>query len=414
MARRVVLVNGDGAWVTDDAGRRYLDASAALWYCNVGHGRRELAEAASAQMTALETYQLFDVFATQPALDLADRLVGLAPTGPRSAVFFTSGGSDSVDTAAKIARRYWNLLGLPEKRIIIAREGAYHGMHGFGTSLAGITANAAGWGPLIAEVIHIERDDPGALARALEAHKGRVAAFIGEPVQGAAGVFPPPPGYWPAVTDLCREHEVLLIADEVISGFGRLGEWFGSSRYRITPDLVTCAKGLSSGYLPIGAVLAARPVVDVLWSDEAGAFRHGYTYSGHATACAVASENLDIIERERLVERVAALEPALAKALAPLAAHALVDEVRTVGLLGAIAISAEARTTWPLLTERVMDEVRERGVLVRNLVGASLQISPPFIIDEEELRLIAATISDALDAVATRYAAQDFGRTAAL
>jgi len=194
---QVVLVSGSGSTVTDEHGKSYLDASAALWYCNVGHGRTELVEAAENQMRQLATYQIFDVFATRPAIELAERLAEITPTGDDSAVFFTSGGSDGIDTAAKIARHYWTIAGQPERDVLIAREGAYHGMHGFGTALGGLRSNAAGWGRLIPDVIHIPRDDLSALADVLETYSGRVAAFIGEPVQGAAGVFPPPDGYWP-------------------------------------------------------------------------------------------------------------------------------------------------------------------------------------------------------------------------
>jgi putrescine---pyruvate transaminase len=397
--REVVIARGDGAWVEDEDGKRYLDASAGLWYCNIGHGRAELADVAAAQMRELASYQLFDVMANRPAIDLAERIREVAPLGDRAAVFFTSGGSDSVDTAAKMARRYWALAGRPERTVIICREGAYHGVNGFGTSLSGIEANASGWGPLIPHVIPAPRHDLAALERLLGENAGQVAAFIGEPVQGAAGVYPPQPDYWQGVQDLCRTHDVLLIADEVITGFGRVGAWFGSQRYGIEPDLITTAKGLSSGYSPIGAVIAGERVVDRLWAADAGAFRHGYTYSGHPAACAVALANLEIIERERLVERVAELEPVMADELGALESHPLVEEVRTAGLLCAVELSKSARAADPQLVERVVAGARDRGVLVRNLLLAALQISPPFVIEREELRLIADTVRDVLEEV---------------
>jgi putrescine---pyruvate transaminase len=394
----VVLVRGDGCWVEDDAGTRYLDATAALWYCNVGHGRSELATAAAKQMTALACYQTFDVFANRPAIELADRLCALAPTAPPSAVFFTNGGSDAIDTAAKIARRYWRLRGEPERELIVARDGAYHGMNAYGTSLAGIEANAAGWGRLVGGVLHVPRDDPQSLARILDEHAGRVAAFVGEPVQGAGGVFPPKEGYWAAVQQLCREDGALVIADEVVCGFGRVGRWFASERFAIEPDILVVAKGLSSGYAPIGAVVAGRNVREVLW--EGGPFRHGYTYSGHPTACAVALANLDILEREDLVARVATLEPVLSEAVGGLLEHEAVAAVRSCGLLAGVELSAAFLADSGRGIADVVRAVRERGVLVRALGAASLQISPPFVIGEGELRLLASTLADSFDAIA--------------
>jgi adenosylmethionine-8-amino-7-oxononanoate aminotransferase len=400
--REVVIERGEGVWVYDESGRRYLDASAGLWYCNVGHGRSALAEAAAEQMRQLAGYQIFDVMANRPALDLAERLRELAPLGERSGVFFTSGGSDSVDTAAKIARRYWVAMEEPQRQVIVCRQGAYHGVNAFGTSLSGIELNAAGWGPLVRQVIQVGRDDLAGLEQVLAEHAGEIAAFIGEPVQGAAGVHPPSPGYWQGVQDLCREERALVIADEVVTGFGRVGRWFGSERYGIAPDMIVCAKGLSSGYLPIGAVLVGDRVREALWSEAAGVFRHGYTYSGHPAGCAVALANLEIIERERLVDRVAELEPVLQAELGALASHPLVQEVRVAGLLCGVELAAEARAADPRLLERVVTDARERGVLVRNLLGAALQISPPLVIAEVELKLLADTLRESLDAVSGR------------
>jgi adenosylmethionine-8-amino-7-oxononanoate aminotransferase len=397
--REFVLDRGEGVWVFDREGRRYLDASGALWYCAVGHGRRELAEIAAAQMQRLAGYQIFDVLANEPALELAKRICELARMQGRSAVFFASGGSDGIDTAAKIARRYWTLLGEPSRRLIIARDGAYHGMHAYGTSLAGIEANATGWGPLVRDVTHVPRDDVGALERAFEQHPGQVAAFVGEPVQGAGGVYPPPRDYWRDVADLCRAHDVVLIADEVVTGFGRLGEWLGSHRYGIEPDMIVTAKSLSSGYMPIGAVVAAERILDVLWAEDAGPFRHGYTYSGHPVACAVALGNLRILDDEGLLQRVRELEPVLGDAFAALQSHPLVEEVRAVGLLAGVEISASARAAQPSIVEKVLLGARERGVLFRNLIGKTLQISPPFVIDPDELMVMASTLRETLDEV---------------
>lgn len=403
--QELVIERGDGVWVFDEDGERYLDASAALWYCNVGHGREELVDAATAQMKKLAGYQVFDVLANRPALELAEKLQALTPTGADSSVFFTSGGSDSVDSAGKIARRYWQLQGQPERQLIINREGAYHGVNGFGTSLSGIEANAVGWGRLVGGVVNVPRDDLGALERALEQHRGEVAAFIGEPAQGAAGVHPPPPDYWTGVQDLCRTDDVLVIADEVVTGFGRVGHWFASERYGIEPDLVTTAKGLSSGYLPIGAVLVSDRVLDVVWSPEAGAFRHGYTYSGHPAACAVALANLAIIEREQLVERVAETEDDFAAALTPLGEHPLVETVRTAGYLCGIEVGGDAGVGQAEIAQRLVVEARRRGVLVRNLLGKTLQISPPLTIEPAELKFLVEALSAGLDTVAAELGA---------
>ena len=402
--RELVLVRGEGAWLEDADGARYLDATASLWYCNVGYGRAELADVAAAQMRELPAYSTFGHYANRPALDLADRLAEIAPV-PDAAVFLTTGGSDAVETAGKMARRYWQLRGEPQRTVLVARSEAYHGMNAYGTSLAGIATNAAGWGTLIPDVLHVPHDDAAALERVLAEQGERIAGFIGEPVIGAGGVIPPPDGYWERVQAACAAHDALLIADEVITGYGRTGPWFACERYGIRPDLVTTAKGLTSGYLPAGAVLVGPRVRDALWSDEAGVFRHGYTYSGHAAACAVALANLDIIEREGLRDRVRALEPVLARTLAELEREPLVEVTRTAGLLGAVQLSADARAEQPGLADRIVAELQDDGVLVRALVGHSLQISPPFVISEDEIALLGERIAGALQRIGVGAAA---------
>lgn len=392
----VVIASGEGAVVHDAGGRSYLDATAGLWFANVGHGRAEIADAAAAQMRELAAYSTFDVYANKPALELADRLAAIAPFDD-CAVFLTSGGSDSVDTAAKMARRYWQLRGETERTTIVARSEAYHGMHAFGTSLAGIGANAAGWGPIVPDVLHVPHNDAEALGAVFAQHAGKIAAFIGEPVIGAGGVFPPVDGYWRRVQELCREHDVLLIADEVVTGYGRLGTWFACEYYDIKPDLVATAKGLTSGYLPLGAVLVGSRVRDVLWSAEAGMFRHGYTYSGHAACCAAALANLDILERAGLLSRVRALAPVLKAHLDKVATLDAVAQTRAVGLLGAVELTpAPSR---PKAIEGLVGRLRDRGVLVRGLVGHSLQISPPFVITQEQLGHLFDVLIDELGRV---------------
>ena len=402
--RELVLVRGDGVWLEDEAGARYLDATASLWYCNVGYGRSELADLAAAQLRELPAYSTFGHFANRPALELAERLAEIAPV-PDAAVFLTTGGSDAVETAGKMARRFWQLGGEPQRTVLVARSEAYHGMNAYGTSLAGIAPNAVGWGTLIPDVLHVPHDDAAALERVLAEQGGRIAGFIGEPVIGAGGVIPPPEGYWERVQAACAAHGILLIADEVITGYGRTGPWFASERYGIRPDLVTTAKGLTSGYLPLGAVLAGPRIRDALWAGDAGMFRHGYTYSGHAAACAVAIANLDIIEREGLRERVRALEPVLARTLSGLEREPLVEATRTAGLLGAVQLAADARAAEPGLVDRIVSELQDDGVLLRGLVGHSLQISPPFVISEDEIALLGERIAGALERVGAGVAA---------
>lgn len=386
-AGELVIRSGDGAWVEDVDGRRYLDATGGLWYCSVGHGRAEIADAVREQMARLAAYSTFGPYATEPTLELAERLADLAPFED-AVVFFGSGGSDAVDTAAKLARRYWDAVGRPEKRVIVSRQHGYHGMHAYGTSLAGIAGNREGYGgALIDEVEVVPHDDVDALETVLGKRGHEVAAVIGEPVIGAGGVYPPADGYWEAVSQLCAQLDVLLIADEVITGFGRVGTMWGSQRFAARPDIVIFAKGVTSGYLPLGGILVGSRIREVFWEGPAGgpSFRHGYTYSGHAAACAAALANLDIIEREGLVARVAELEPTFAAAARKLAELPTVGEVRTVGLLAAVALSNEVMAADPGAAERAALQARQNGVLTRVVGGRALQVSPAFVISEAEI-----------------------------
>jgi adenosylmethionine-8-amino-7-oxononanoate aminotransferase len=300
-----------------------------------------------------------------------------------------------------MARRYWQLRGEPERTVLIRRERAYHGMHTAGTSLAGIPANATGHGELIEDVTEVPWDDADALRGAIEAEgPERVAAFFCEPVIGAGGVFPPPPGYLTAAREVCRELGVLFVADEVITGFGRVGDWFASNRFELDPDIVTYAKGITSGYLPMGGVIAAPLVWEPFWAETAGAWRHGYTYSGHATVAAAALANLDIIEREGLCERALKLEAPLLEALQPLAAHELVEEVRGgVGILAAVNLRTELVAEDPELPARVGMACRDAGMLVRPLVAGAIAVSPPLVVGDEEIAAIAEAFRVGLDAV---------------
>jgi putrescine aminotransferase len=392
--RALTIVRGEGALVWDDTGREYVDVTAALWFGNSGHGRAELADAAARQMRELASYHTFGPFTNPPAEELAQRVAALAPLDDAKVFFTAGGGSDAIDTAGKLARAYWNVSGRAEKRVIVSRNLAYHGVNAYGTSLGGIPANEALFGRLVSDVEQVPWDDADALAATFERlGADRVAAFVCEPVVGAGGVLPPPPGYLERVAEICRANDVLLIADEVITGFGRLGEWFGSERFGIRPDLITVAKGITSGYVPLGAVIASGRIAEPFWKPGGTELlRHGYTYSGHATACAVALANLDVLESERLLERVRGLESVLDDALRPLERHDLVREVRTIGLLGAVELESE-------VADRVAAETLERGVITRALRGVALQISPPFVVTEEQLGAVAAVIGESLDAV---------------
>ena len=386
------IVRGEGYHVWDADGRRYLDATASLWYCNVGHGRREIADAVARQMRILEAYSTFQDLTNPPVQAL------VAPM-PGAKVFLTSGGSDSIDTATKMARRYWSLMGRPERAVLIHRDRAYHGMHAAGTSLAGISENLAGHGPLLDDVVQVPWDDADALRDAIrELGADRVAAFFCEPVIGAGGVFAAPDGYLDAVRAICREAGVLFVADEVITGFGRAGSWFASGRWGLEPDLITCAKGITSGYLPLGAVLASPRVWEPFWSPDAGMWRHGYTYSGHASVAAAAMANLDIIEREGLLERAKQLERGLADSLEPLSSHALVSEVRAgTGVLAAVQVDPDATAADPTIIERIVPACRRSGIMTRTLATGAIHVSPPLVLDDAGLSELADGIASALD-----------------
>jgi adenosylmethionine-8-amino-7-oxononanoate aminotransferase len=398
----LVLVRGEGCRVWDADGTEYLDATAGLWFANVGHGRAEIADAVGAQLRTLAAHHVFGDHANEPALRLAERVAGLVPVED-AAVFFGTGGAEAVDTAAKIVRRHWALAGQPQRTAIVSRRHAYHGTNAYGTSLSGIPAVREGYGTLVGDVVEVAHDDPADLARTLDELGGRAAAFIGEPVIGAGGVIPPPDGYWTEVARICRERDVLLVADEVISGFGRLGTWFGCERYGFVPDLMTCAKGISSGYVPLGAVVVSGRVRAPFWDEDAAPFLQGGTYSGHAGACVAGLANLDILEREALVARVASLEPVLRGLLEPLRDEPGVADVRVAGLAAGIELDPELLASRPGAPAAAVLAARRSGVLTRVLRGVALQVSPPFVVTESELEAIvegvAAGLREALAAV---------------
>jgi putrescine aminotransferase len=428
-----IITSADGVWLTDSDGNRYMDGMAGLWCCQVGHGRDEIADAVNRQMRELDYYNTFFKTSHPPVIALSEKLAELSP--PQfNRVFFTSSGSEANDTVFRMVRTYWDLMGKPEKKTIIGRWNGYHGSTLAGTSLGGMTA-MHGQGDLPVPGVHhiaqpywfgeggdMSPDEFGVwAARELERAidrlgEDKVAAFIAEPVQGAGGVIIPPDTYWPEVSRICRERGILLVADEVICGFGRLGRWFGSQHYGIEPDLMPIAKGLSSGYLPIGGVMVADRVADV-FIEKGGEFFHGYTYSGHPACCAAALANLEIMQREKLVERVADdIGPYLQAKWRALGEHPLVGEARMVGLVGALEL-VPARGD----RARKFASVGEAGTLCRDLcfenglvmraVRDSMIISPPLVLTREEADDMVARIVRTLDQ--THAALKKDGRLAA-
>jgi adenosylmethionine-8-amino-7-oxononanoate aminotransferase len=393
-----VISRGEGVWLWDEDGNRYLDGSASLWYCNVGHGRAEIADAVARQMKELEAWSIFGDACTPPALELADRLTALS-TLDDAKIFLTTGGGDAIDTAAKLVRLYWQVLGQPERLHIISRTAAYHGTMAFGTSLGGIEANRVGYGPLVPSTSQVQWDSPKALRAEIEKiGEDRVAAFFIEPVIGAGGVLPPPEGYIQDVAAICRDADVLLVCDSVICGFGRVGTWLGYERFGIDPDLVTFAKGVTSGYLPLGGVVVSGHVAEPFWTKPGRVtVRHGQTYAGHAAVCAAALANLEIMEREGLVARGREMEQELLSTLAPLTDHPLVGEVRGgTGMLVGVALEPDAVAADPALPVKAYKAIRPHGVILRAL-GSSLAVSPPLTISSDEIVLIREAVHAGLD-----------------
>lgn len=414
-----IITRAEGCTIFDGDGRALLDAMAGLWCVQVGYGREELAAAAYEQMIELPYYNTFFKTAAPTTVLLAAKVASLLG-GDLQHVFFNNSGSEAIDTVIRLTRYYWQVRGEADRNIIIGRVNGYHGSTIAGASLGGMKAMQAQGGPWLAGIEHIMQpysfgegwgeapDDFAARAadaleeRILAVGPHRVAAFIGEPVQGAGGVIIPPDGYWPRIEAICRKYGILLICDEVICGFGRLGAWFGFQHYGVKPDLVSLAKGLSSGYLPISAVGVSDPIVETL-RDKGEDFVHGYTYSGHPSCAAVALRNIEILEREALVERTRdEAGPYLAAALGRLAGHPLVGEVRALGLIGAVEIVSEAGTNQRFggapgkAGPVVRDLCIAKGLMVR-AIGDTLVMSPPLIISRAQIDTIVQIIAEALD-----------------
>ncbi len=387
---RLVFVRGEGCYVYDEDGKRYYDTPAGLWYANVGHGREEIATALADQARRLESYSSFGRFTTDITLDLADRIASLAPF-EETKVLLTSGGSDGVDLAAKLARRYWSAVGRPEKTRIVSRNFAYHGLHAYGTSITGLVGNQEGLGSFVADTLTVPTHDILAVAELFEREGDTIAAFFTEPVMGTGGVHLPEPEYFARLNQLCREFDVLLVADEVITGFGRLGSWFGTTRVGLEPDLIITAKGISSGYVPIGALLVGPRVAEPFFGPGALPFRHGMTHSGHSIACAGAMANLDIIERENLIDRVRDLETVLSDLVLEMSDDEGVVEVRSgLGLMAGIQLESAN------LAERVSQRSLEAGFIARVITNGTLQISPPFVTTNTEIASVVSAFRESL------------------
>lgn len=412
-----IIVSAEGVWLTDSDGNGILDGMSGLWCVNVGYGRQEIVDAVARQMAELPYYNTFFKTTHKPAIELAAKLAELTP--PQfNRVFFTGSGSESNDTVIKLVRRYFQIKEKPEKKIIISRRNAYHGSTVAAGSLGGM-APMHGQSAPIPDILHIaqpywwgearqgETPEEFGLrtAQALEAAidamgEDRIAAFIAEPIQGAGGVIVPPATYWPEIARICRERDILFISDEVICGFGRTGSWFGCETFHTEPDILVMAKGITSGYMPLGAVMVADRVAEVLL--EGGDFNHGYTYSGHPAACAAAIANLDIMVREDLVGRVANdVGPYLKAQWSKLADHPLVGEAPMVGLVGALELTPDkaGRTKFPDVGKvgTLARDFSFKNGLVMRAVRDRLIIAPPLVISHGEIDELVASARKTLD-----------------
>ena len=422
-----VITRADNIYLWDSDGHKILDAMSGLWCVNVGYGQKALIDAATKQLTELPFYNSFFQTATPPAIELAELLAEVTPPQFQH-VFFSGSGSEGNDTIVRMVRRYWDLMGQPARKVIISRKNAYHGSTMAGASLGGMSGMHEQGGLPIPDITHIEQPfwfevgqgiDREAFglkaaswleARILQIGADKVAAFIGEPVQGAGGVIVPPASYWPEIQRICDKYNILLVSDEVICGFGRTGNWFGCETLGFRPDLMTFAKGVTSGYIPLGGVMVGDRVAQVL-IQQGGEFNHGYTYSGHPVACAVGLANIRLIQREGLVERVRDdVGPYLAEHFKQLAEHPLVGEAQTCGLMGALQIvkdKANLTSFDPALEVGMVcrSHCFANGLIMR-AVGDRMIIAPPLVITrsqiDEMVGLIKLCFDKTLDEVQRR------------
>ncbi|MCO2759478.1 aspartate aminotransferase family protein [Pseudomonas aeruginosa] len=414
-----IITKAEGVYIWDSEGNKILDAMAGLWCVNVGYGREELVQAATRQMRELPFYNLFFQTAHPPVVELAKAIADVAPEGMNH-VFFTGSGSEANDTVLRMVRHYWATKGQPQKKVVIGRWNGYHGSTVAGVSLGGMKALHEQGDFPIPGIVHIAQpywygeggdmspDEFGVWAaeqlekKILEVGEENVAAFIAEPIQGAGGVIVPPDTYWPKIREILAKYDILFIADEVICGFGRTGEWFGSQYYGNAPDLMPIAKGLTSGYIPMGGVVVRDEIVEVL--NQGGEFYHGFTYSGHPVAAAVALENIRILREEKIVEKVKAeTAPYLQKRWQELADHPLVGEARGVGMVAALELVKNKKTRERFTDKGVGMLCREhcfRNGLIMRAVGDTMIISPPLVIDPSQIDELITLARKCLDQTA--------------
>lgn len=413
-----IITRAEGIYLWDSEGQKILDAMSGLWCVNVGYGQQALIDAATRQLKELPFYNAFFQTATPPAIELAELLAQVSPPGFEH-VFYSSSGSEGNDTVVRMVRRYWDILGQPERRVIIGRKNGYHGSTMAGASLGGMSYMHAQGGLPIPNIVHIDQpywfenghgmspEEFGKVAagwleaKILEVGPEKVAAFIGEPVQGAGGVIVPPATYWPEIQRICDQYGILLVSDEVICGFGRTGNWFGCQTMGTRPDLMTFAKGVTSGYVPLGGVMVGDRVAKVL-IEQGGDFNHGYTYSGHPVACAVAVANIKLIQQMKLVEHVRDnVGPYLAEQFTSLRDHPLVGSTETCGLMGAILLvkdKAKAQAFAPELEVGMVCRGHCFGNgLIMRAVGDRMIIAPPLVISRAQVDEMMALIRLALD-----------------
>ncbi|MGG2632140.1 putrescine--pyruvate aminotransferase [Pseudomonas aeruginosa] len=414
-----IITKAEGVYIWDSEGNKILDAMAGLWCVNVGYGREELVQAATRQMRELPFYNLFFQTAHPPVVELAKAIADVAPEGMNH-VFFTGSGSEASDTVLRMVRHYWATKGQPQKKVVIGRWNGYHGSTVAGVSLGGMKALHEQGDFPIPGIVHIAQpywygeggdmspDEFGVWAaeqlekKILEVGEENVAAFIAEPIQGAGGVIVPPDTYWPKIREILAKYDILFIADEVICGFGRTGEWFGSQYYGNAPDLMPIAKGLTSGYIPMGGVVVRDEIVEVL--NQGGEFYHGFTYSGHPVAAAVALENIRILREEKIIEKVKAeTAPYLQKRWQELADHPLVGEARGVGMVAALELVKNKKTRERFTDKGVGMLCREhcfRNGLIMRAVGDTMIISPPLVIDPSQIDELITLARKCLDQTA--------------
>ncbi|CAM3740990.1 aspartate aminotransferase family protein [Mesobacillus zeae] len=400
-----IFTKGEGVYLTDITGKRVLEGMSSLWNVNIGYGRKELAEAAREQMENLAFTNSFSSMSNEPAIRLAAKLAEIAP-GNLDAVFFTSGGSESNDTAYKLVRYYWKLKGRPEKKKIISRKKGYHGVNIGATSATGISPFQEMTTSHAPDFLHVEPSSSAALLECIDSEGAEtIAAFIAEPIQGAGGVNMAPDGYFREVREICSKHNILFIADEVITGFGRTGKMFACEHYRVVPDVMLVAKGITSGYIPLGAVIVTDTIHRELIDLSQGVLLHGYTYSGHPTACAVGLKNLEIMERENLVENSRLMGEKLFEGLKEIEQEIeIVGEVRALGLIGAVEVvhPTEKKRFSELVAPKVSAEAAKRGLIVRTVGFEGMDtvvFAPPLVINENEIKEMVAILKASLKAV---------------